>query len=235
MFEKTKAFCDSFLEKGLPGFDLVVYKDGECVLRYANGYSDVENKIKMTGKERFNIYSCSKPITCTAALQLFDKGLFSLDDNISDYMPEFKEMTVKTEDGVKKAEKDITIRDLFGMSSGLSYNVTSHDILKYKEDTNGRCPTRETMKYIARKQTKRNAGASDPSERDIMPARSIITAKSATKKSMRAKLSTLLPLMSLITKAMVTKIVSPARAMVGINGMRNAMHITPNSGTDRTR
>ena len=34
MFERTKAFCDSFLELGVPGFDLAVYKDGECVLRY---------------------------------------------------------------------------------------------------------------------------------------------------------------------------------------------------------
>lgn len=150
MFDRLKAFCDSFLEKGLPGFDLIIYKDGECVLRYANGYSDVENKIKMTGKERFNIYSCSKPITCTAALQLFEKGLFSLDDKISDYMPEFKEMTVKVDGSVKKATNDITIKDLFGMSSGLSYNVKTPDILKFKEASNGRCPTRETMKYIAK-------------------------------------------------------------------------------------
>ena len=34
MFEKLKKFCDSFLELGVPGFDLAVYKDGECVLRY---------------------------------------------------------------------------------------------------------------------------------------------------------------------------------------------------------
>lgn len=34
MFETTKAFCDSFLERGLPGFDLAVYRDGECILRY---------------------------------------------------------------------------------------------------------------------------------------------------------------------------------------------------------
>lgn len=34
MFEKIKAFCDSLLEYGLPGFDLAVYKEGKCVLRY---------------------------------------------------------------------------------------------------------------------------------------------------------------------------------------------------------
>ena len=63
MFERIKSFCDSLLDKGLPGFDLNVYKDGECVLRYMNGYSDFENKIKMSGNERINIYSCSKPIS----------------------------------------------------------------------------------------------------------------------------------------------------------------------------
>ena len=31
MFEKTKAFCDSFLELGVPGFDLAVYQDGKPV------------------------------------------------------------------------------------------------------------------------------------------------------------------------------------------------------------
>lgn len=45
MFEKLKAFCDSFLDAGLPGFDLAVYKEGECVLRYMNGYSDLEKEL----------------------------------------------------------------------------------------------------------------------------------------------------------------------------------------------
>lgn len=150
MFEKTKEFCDSFLESGVPGFDLMVYKDGECVLRYMNGYSDVENKVKINGKERYNIYSCSKVITCTAALQLWEKGMFSLEDKLSDYMPEFKEMTVRTAQGIKKAEKPILIKHLFEMTAGFSYSLASPYLLKCKEETNGRCPTRETMKYLAK-------------------------------------------------------------------------------------
>ena len=115
MFERLKKFCDSFLEFGVPGFDLAVYKNGECILRHMNGYSDLENKIKISGNERYNIYSCSKVITCTAALQLFEKGLFSLEDKLCDYMPEFKEMTVKTDDGIKKAQNPILIKHLFGV------------------------------------------------------------------------------------------------------------------------
>ena len=53
MFEMLKKFCDSFLELGVPGFDLAVYKSGECILRYMNGYSDLENEVKMSGKERY--------------------------------------------------------------------------------------------------------------------------------------------------------------------------------------
>ncbi len=150
MFENTQKFCDSFLEMGVPGFDLAVYKGGECVLRYMNGYSDLENKVKMTGKERYNIYSCSKVITCTAALQLWEKGLFSLEDKISDYMPEFEEMTVSTESGIKKANNPILIKHLFEMTAGFSYDCYSPQLNKAITETDGGCPTRETMKYLAK-------------------------------------------------------------------------------------
>lgn len=150
MFERTKMFCDSFLEMGVPGFDLAVYKGGDCILRYMNGYSDIENKIKMQGNERCNIYSCSKVITCVAALQLWEKGLFSLEDKLSDYMPEFEEMMVKAESGIKKAENPILLKHLFEMTAGFSYNTASPQILRCKEETNGKCSTRETMKYLAK-------------------------------------------------------------------------------------
>ncbi len=38
-------------------------------------------------KEKDHIYSCSKLFTCVAAMQLWEKGMFSLEDNLSDYMP----------------------------------------------------------------------------------------------------------------------------------------------------
>ncbi len=150
MFENVKKLCDICLEVGLPGYDLAIYKDGECIYRKFDGYSDIENKIPMNGKEKSNIYSCSKPITCTAALQLWEKGLFSLEDKLSDYMPEFAEMTVKTLDGIKKAEKPILIKHLFEMTAGFSYEVNSPSLQQCYEDTNGICQTREAMKYLAK-------------------------------------------------------------------------------------
>ncbi len=150
MFENTKAFCDSFLEMGVPGFDFVVYKDGECVLRHMGGFADRESSVPVRGDELYYLYSCSKPITCAAALQLWEKGLFSLEDRLSAYMPEFGKMYVKTEQGIKETDKPILIRHLFEMTAGFSYQLDSPQLQLAKRETQGRCPTRETMRYLAK-------------------------------------------------------------------------------------
>ena len=150
MEDFIKKRWDNFLEMGVPGFDFAVYKDGECIIRYMNGFSDLENKIPINGNERYYIYSCSKPITCVAAMQLWENGLFSLEDKLADYMPEFSNMNVLTESGIKKAEKPILIEHLFTMRAGFDYNVYSPSMQKGIKETNGRCPTREMMKYLAK-------------------------------------------------------------------------------------
>ena len=134
----------------MPGFDLAVYHDGKCVLRYINGYSDLENKIEMNGNERYNIYSCSKVITCVAAMQLWEQGMFDLEDRLSDYMPEFAEMTVKTEQGIERADKPILIRHLFEMTAGFGYDCRSPQLMAAIFETDGKCPTREVMRYLAK-------------------------------------------------------------------------------------
>lgn len=150
MFEKTKALCNSFLDMGVPGFDLIVYHKGQCVLRYMGGFSDLENKIPVAGKEKYHIYSCSKPITCTAAMQLWEKGMFRLEDKLSDYMPEFADMTVQTKSGIQKAENPIRIHHLFEMTAGFSYDLHTKNLEDFRRETGGRCPTRELGKYLSR-------------------------------------------------------------------------------------
>ncbi len=150
MATEIKKYLDNLLNHPIPGFDCIIYKNGEEVFRHFGGYSDLENKIPMNGKERYYIYSASKPITCTAALQLYEKGLYKLDDDLGEYMSEFKDLYIKTENGLKKAENRIKIRDLFTMSAGFSYDLSTPNFMQLKKDTNGRCPTREAMKYLAK-------------------------------------------------------------------------------------
>lgn len=150
MFEKTKAFLDNFLNIGIPGFDCLVYHEGKEVFRYMNGFSDIENAVPVKGNEIYNIYSCSKPITCTAALQLYEKGLFDPDDKLSDYIPEFGNMKVTDGKNITDAKNPITIRQLFTMTAGLTYDLYSPSLNDVRKETGGRCPTVETIKYLAK-------------------------------------------------------------------------------------
>ena len=150
MFEKTKTLCDSFLDMGIIGFDLIAYKDGKCILRHMGGYADREKQIPVCGNEKYHIFSCSKPITVTTAMQLWEKGLFQLEDDLADYMPEFRNMTVMTEDGVVPAKNPIKIHHLFEMTAGFSYGLHTPHMDKFAEETGGVCRTRDMTRYLAK-------------------------------------------------------------------------------------
>jgi CubicO group peptidase (beta-lactamase class C family) len=150
MFEQTKALCQHFLDMGIPCFDIIVYKDGKCVLRHMGGYADPEKKIPMKGNEKYHVYSCSKLITCVAAMQLWEKGMFSLDDNLSDYLPAFKEMNVKTENGIRKAKNQIKIKHLFQMTSGMNYDMHTPELEEYYNIPGNTTPTLQTINMFAR-------------------------------------------------------------------------------------
>ncbi len=149
-FQNLKDFMDKLTEWKIPANSIIVNYKGNEVFRYSSGYADVEKKIKMKGDEWVNIYSCSKPVTCAAALQLFERGLFLLDDPISEYIPEFGEMYVKDVDGnIRKCNKPITFRHLFTMSAGLTYDLES-DGIKLLQKEHPDADTVTVAKYIAK-------------------------------------------------------------------------------------
>ena len=150
MFENTKKLCDLFMKMGIPAIDLIVYKDGKCVLRHMDGYADPQNKIPVTGKEKYHIYSCSKLFTCVAAMQLWEKGLFSLEDKLCDYMPAFKQLQVKTEAGLRPAEKPVLIKHLFEMTAGMTYELRTPELEEYYKACGGTCSTWETVQQFAK-------------------------------------------------------------------------------------
>ena len=148
-FEYMKNFMDSLTEWIIPGNSVVIYKDGKKVFEYSSGYSDLEKKIKKTGKEQLYIYSCSKVATVTAALQLYEQGKFLLSDPLYEYLPEFKKMYLKDGDRIKAAENPITIRDLFTMTAGLSYATNTPALEKARKLTDGKMDTRTVIKCLA--------------------------------------------------------------------------------------
>jgi CubicO group peptidase (beta-lactamase class C family) len=74
-------------EYHIPGLSACIVKDGELVWHNAYGYADVEREIPVTDSTLFFIASISKTITGTALMQLYERGLFHLDDNVNNYLP----------------------------------------------------------------------------------------------------------------------------------------------------
>ena len=147
-FTILKETLDNMLKvRNIPGIDCVVYKEHEEIFRHRAGFSDRENKIPMNGNELYIIFSMTKMLTCTCALQLFEQGKFAMDDPVSKYIKEFETMklsageldtknaakvssgasageTIK-ENADRIAKNPITIKHLFTMTAGLNYDLQS--------------------------------------------------------------------------------------------------------------
>ena len=143
------ALLKKFEQMGIPSIDCMVYQKGECVFRYQSGFSDEQRTKPVDGSERYNLYSCSKPITCTAALQLIEKGVIGLDTPVYEYLPEFRNLKKRSGDSLEEVKNPMTVHHLFTMSGGLTYNVTSENIRRGQKETNGVMQTRDAMKYLA--------------------------------------------------------------------------------------
>ncbi|MBQ4145612.1 MAG: beta-lactamase family protein, partial [Clostridia bacterium] len=149
-FQPMKDFLDHLTSWRIPGNVMVIYKDGKPVFEYTSGYSDIEKEEKMSADKFFYLYSCSKITTTLCALKLFENEVYKLDDPLYDFIPEYKDMYVKTEKGdVIKSPVPITIRNLFTMTAGFNYDFNVPGIKKAGEKTNGKYDTLETIKGLA--------------------------------------------------------------------------------------
>ncbi len=147
-FQKLTELLNSFPDIGIPGVDCAVYVDHEPVFRHMTGYSDKEAKIPMQGNETYFIYSCSKPITCAAALTLLEDGKMLLTDPISEYIPAFSNMFLPNGE---KAKNPITVKHLFTMTAGLDYNLSAPEIIEAKKAKNGDASTMDIVRAIAKR------------------------------------------------------------------------------------
>ncbi len=150
-FTNLKNYMDFLTSWRIPGNSACVYYKNEKVFSYQSGFSDIENKIKMDDKRHFYIYSCSKVTTVAAALSLYEKGIFLLDDPLYAYIPEFKDMYVKDEnENIAKAKNPITIRNLFTMTAGFDYDFSRPAFDEARKITNGKMDTLKTIKCVAK-------------------------------------------------------------------------------------
>ena len=116
----------------IPGAVILVARQGKIAYFETFGSENARNGAAMRKDTIFRIYSMTKPVVSTAVMMLWEKGRFDLDDPISKYLPELKDLNVaiveKGYDGksnleLKPAKHQPTIQQLLDHTGGLSYDI----------------------------------------------------------------------------------------------------------------
>jgi CubicO group peptidase (beta-lactamase class C family) len=86
------------------------------------------------------VASCTKLMTTVAVMQCVEKGLFTLDEDISRILPEWKSPDILTgfeektgEPILRKATKVITLRQLMTHSSGMGYDMFNPKLMALRK------------------------------------------------------------------------------------------------------
>ena len=127
---KIDDLVNEYISKNwLTGAVTIVIKDNQVVQYKGYGYADAETKKPMRPDAIFRIMSQTKAITSAAIMILYEQGKFTLDQRISDFIPEFRRPVVldKFNDAdttytTVPAKREITFRDLLTHTSGLDYS-----------------------------------------------------------------------------------------------------------------
>ena len=99
------------------------------------GFNNIETKEDVYENSIYRIWSMTKPIIAVATLQLIEEKKINLEDPITEYLPEFKDIQVmKKKDGnIRDVEKIIeypTIKNLLLHTAGFSYNFLADPVGK---------------------------------------------------------------------------------------------------------
>ena len=120
--ERVAQMNQRYIDEGkFVGIATAVVSDGKLVHQSVQGNKGINDPRPLAVDDLFRIYSMTKPITAVAMMQLYEQGKFLLTDPVSNFLPEFKNMTVLKDGEVVPAEGEMTMRQLLTHTTGLTY------------------------------------------------------------------------------------------------------------------
>jgi CubicO group peptidase (beta-lactamase class C family) len=142
----------------IAGCQVAVSRHGHVAHWSSLGLMDIERGRPMADDTLFRIYSMTKPITAVALMQLYERGLFQLNDPVHRVVSAWKEPRVWVAgEGeameTRAADRPITFRDLLCHTAGLSYGATSHPVDRVYRTLDVRRDRGETLASFVAKLT----------------------------------------------------------------------------------
>ncbi len=119
----------------IPGCQVVVARHGHVAHYSSLGLMDIERSRPMADDTVFRIYSMTKPVTSIALMQLYERGLFQLNDPVHRVLPAWRGQQVYVGgEGeameTRAPDRPMSFRDLLSHTAGLSYGATAHPVDK---------------------------------------------------------------------------------------------------------
>jgi CubicO group peptidase (beta-lactamase class C family) len=117
----------NFIEPGkIAGCQALVARRGQVAYRVSLGTLDRARERLMRDDAIFRIYSMTKPVTSLALMQLYERGLFQLNEPVARVIPAFGALSVYESGSgptlqTRKPKQPMTFRQLLNHSSGLTY------------------------------------------------------------------------------------------------------------------
>jgi CubicO group peptidase (beta-lactamase class C family) len=116
-------------QKQLAGIATILARHGKVVHESAYGVMDLQSKAPLKTDSIVRIFSMTKPITGVAMMMLYEEGKWRINDPISRYIPEFKDLKVFAGMGpdgkpILEAPKHApTMGELMSHTAGFTYGL----------------------------------------------------------------------------------------------------------------
>lgn len=136
--EKLDRLC---AERELPYLDLRVYQGYDPVYHYLRGDD---------GSAFLQMYSMSKAVTVVSAMKLVEAGKLALTDPVDKFFPEFSRTTYCRDGEILPNPNRMTVWNLLTMTSGLSYDVATEQILDVTRELGQGALLRDYVKAFAK-------------------------------------------------------------------------------------
>ncbi len=118
---------ERYIEPGkIPGSLTLVARRGQVCYLEKQGRRDLERDLPVEEDTIFRIYSMTKPITSLALMQLYERGLFALNDPVHRFIPEWRDLRIFKAGSwplydTEACQRPMTVRHLLTHMSGLTY------------------------------------------------------------------------------------------------------------------
>ncbi len=123
--EATDLLSRFVAERKIAGAVAAVARKGKLAYLEPVGVQDLVTRVPMGERSIFRIYSMSKSVTAVAVMMLLEEGRFALNDPVSKYLAEFKQVRVVSPDAAaREPAREITVQDLLLHTSGLNHRTS---------------------------------------------------------------------------------------------------------------